>query len=257
MNIVNNIENVLNNIQIVELRQLLLFVFGVLRSELFFKIIFFPGIFTILITVSELIWLERKFLAKMQLRVGPQYAGRIGGILQPIADFVKLLFKEAIIPEKADKKFFQIVPILLVVLATTTLTVIPISETAVISNLDVSLLFTFAILAIFPILTLLAGWASNSKYPFLGGIRALFQQVSYEVPLWFSTLGVVLLAESLNFVSIVKAQSSFWYILLLPLGALTFIVSMIAELERIPFDVPEAESEIVMGWMTEYSGMNT
>ncbi|WP_287586150.1 NADH-quinone oxidoreductase subunit NuoH [Candidatus Borrarchaeum sp.] len=255
MNIVNNIENIINSIQIAELRQLLMFIFGVLQSELFFKILLFPGIFTILITVSELIWLERKFLAKMQLRVGPQYAGRIAGILQPIADFVKLLFKETIIPEKADKKFFQIVPIILVVLAATTLTVIPLSETAVISNLDVSLLFTFAILAMFPILTLLAGWASNSKYPFLGGIRALFQQISYEVPLWFSTLGVVLLAESLNFVSIVKAQSTFWFILLLPLGALVFIISMIAELERIPFDLPEAESEIVMGWMTEYSGM--
>jgi NADH-quinone oxidoreductase subunit H len=256
MSIADSIENIINSIQIAEIRQMLLLVFGILRSEMFFKIVFFPGIFIILFTVTELIWLERKFLAKMQLRVGPQYAGRIGGILQPIADFVKLLFKETIIPEKADKKFFQIVPVLLVVLALTTLTVIPLSETAVISNLDVSLLFTFAILAMFPILTLLAGWASNSKYPFIGGIRALFQQISYEVPLWFSTLGVVLLAESLNFVSIVKAQSTFWYILLLPLSALVFIVAMIAELERIPFDLPEAEPEIVMGWMTEYSGMN-
>ncbi len=248
--------NAVNIPQIVNLQQLIMFIFGVLKSELFFKIIIFPGIFTILITVSELIWLERKYLAKMQLRVGPQYAGRIAGILQPVADFIKLLFKETIIPEKADKIFFQIVPIILVTVAATTLTVIPLSETDVISNLGVGLLFTFAILAMFPILALLAGWASNSKYPFIGGIRALFQQISYEVPLWFSALGVVILAGSLNFVDIVRAQETFWFILLLPLGALIFLVAMTAELERIPFDLPEAETEIVSGWIAEYSGMN-
>jgi len=255
-NVINNIENFVKTIPIVEIRQLLLFALVLARSELLFRILIFPGIFTIMITVTELIWLERKLLAKMQLRVGPQYAGRIGGILQPVADIIKLLFKESIIPEKADKTFYQIVPILLVVLAATTLTVIPLSETDVISNLDVGLLFTFAALAMFPILTLLAGWASNSKYPFIGGIRALFQQIAYEVPLWFAALGVVLLAESLNFVDIVKAQSTIWFILLLPIGAIVFLVAMTAELERIPFDLPEAESEIVMGWMTEYSGMN-
>lgn len=262
MNIINiildflNLENFISNIPNAEVQELLTIVFVFLRSDLFFKILLFPGIFTILITVAELMWLELKLIAKVQLRVGPQYAGRIGGILQPIADFIKLLFKETIVPEKASKVLFLLVPIMLVTLAATTLTVIPLSETDVISNLDVGLLFTFAILSIFPVLALLAGWASNSKFPFIGGIRALFQQVSYEVPLWFSALGVVILAESLNFNSIIKAQSTFWFILLLPLGAFIFLVAVIAETERLPFDIPEAETEIASGWMAEYSGLS-
>jgi NADH-quinone oxidoreductase subunit H len=192
----------------------------------------------------------------MQLRVGPLYAGKFEGVLQPIADLFKLLGKDLVVPRSVDKPAFLAVPFATLAIAAGLLAVIPVSEQWVIANLDVGLLVAFAIVGFFPIVGLVAGWASNSKYPFLGGLRALHQMVAYEIPLLISGLGVALLAGTLNPVDIVKAQGSIWFILLQPIGALVFFIAILAELERIPFDLPEAETELVNGYLTEYGGMN-
>ncbi|MFW9831010.1 MAG: NADH-quinone oxidoreductase subunit NuoH [Candidatus Thorarchaeota archaeon] len=233
-----------------------MFSFVILNFTTFFLLTIFPGFLTIVLAAAAIIWFERKFLAKMQLRVGPQYAGRIGGILQPVADFLKLIFKEGIIPKKADSFFYQLAPLLIVTLAAITATVIPVGPSMVIANLEYGLLFVFAVGAIFPVLAFLTAWASNSAYPFLGGLRALLQMMAYEVPLWLSAVGVVLVSGSFNLTEIVQAQSGLWFAILMPLGAVVFFIALLVEIERIPFDLPEAEPEIVTGYMSEYSGMN-
>lgn len=209
-----------------------------------------------LLAAAVIIWFERKALAKIQLRVGPQYAGRIGGIFQPVADFAKLIFKESIIPKRADRFLFQLAPLAIVTFAATTAAVIPIGPNLVIADLEYGLLFAFAITSVLPALAFLTAWASNSVYPFLGGLRALLQLVAYEVPLWLSAVGVVIMSGTLNMTGIVAAQAGYWFVLLQPLGALVFYIALLAELERIPYDLPEAEPEIVTGYMSEYSGMN-
>lgn len=216
----------------------------------------FPGFtFAALFSSILMIWVERKFVAKIQLRVGPQYAGKYGGILQNFADLFKLLFKEIIVPDKADKKVFLAVPLALMFVAGALLALVPVAPDYYIANPSVGVIFIFALIGFSPIIALLAGWASNSKYSFLGGLRALHQMVAYEIPMILSVLGVVVLSGSLSLVSIVQAQNQIWFILLQPVGAVVFFVALLAELERIPFDLPEADSELVAGWQTEYSGM--
>lgn len=224
----------------------------------------FPGFtFAALFSSIIMIWVERKFVAKIQLRVGPQYAGKYGGILQNFADLFKLLFKEIIVPDKADKKVFFAVPLALMFVAGSLLALVPAGPDFYIANPSVGVVFVFALIGLSPIIALLAGWASNSKYSFLGGLRALHQMVAYEIPMILSVLGVVILAgvlapvgsSPLSLVSIVEAQHSVWFIVLQPIGAAVFFVALLAELERIPFDLPEADSELVAGWQTEYSGM--
>ena len=222
----------------------------------FFRIAVFPGFTWAALLATGVILIERKLLAKMQLRVGPLYAGKFEGVLQPIADLFKLMGKELVTPRAVDKPAFWAVPFATVAIASALLAVIPVSEQWVIANIDVGLLVAFAIVGFFPIVALVAGWASNSKYPFLGGLRALHQMVAYEIPLLISALGVALLAGTLNPVEIVRAQSSLWFILLQPIGAVVFFIAILAELERIPFDLPEAETELVNGYLTEYGGMN-
>ena len=222
----------------------------------FGKISLFPG-FTFAAAFAAIIGLwERKLLAKLQLRVGPLYAGKFEGILQPIADVLKLITKEIVTPNKADKLLFLAAPFATVAIASAAIAVIPVSEFWVISRSDLGLLVIFATIGFFPLVALMAAWGSNSKYPFLGGIRALHQLVSYEIPMIISTLGVVILTGSLNLVDIVKAQAGLPFIVLMPIGAFVFFWTALAELERIPFDLPEAESELVAGWLTEYTGMN-
>ncbi len=228
---------------------------GVGFNSTIFRVVIFPGFMWAAIIAAEIIWFERKFLAKMQLRVGPLYAGKIGGILQPIADMIKLLFKEFIAPANSDKFVFYSIPLILNAIGAALLAVIPVSEAWLIMRSDVSILIVFAVAGFGPIAVLLAGWASNSKYPFLGALRGLHQMVAFEIPMLISVLGVVLLAETLDLVNIVQAQSNIWFIVLMPIGAIVFFCCMLAELERIPFDLAEAEPEIVMGYLTEYGSM--
>ena len=225
-----------------------------LKSILLFTT--FPGFtFAALFSAVLMIWVERKFIAKIQLRVGPEYAGKYEGILQNVADVVKLVFKEIIIPDRADRGIFIAVPLALMFVSGALLALVPLGPTTYIANPSVGIVLVFAIIGATPIITLLAGWASNSKYSLLGGLRALHQMVAYEIPMILSTLGVVVLSGSLSIMGVVEGQSGVWFILLQPLGALVFFVTVLAELERIPFDLPEADSEIVAGWQTEYSGM--
>jgi len=228
-----------------------------------FALTVFPGFsFVAIYGTIFMGWVERKFTAKIQLRTGPMYAGKVEGILQNIADFFKLLFKEMIIPNGVDRSTFVAIPFALMAVAGALIALVPLSPTTYIADPTVGAVLIFAILGFSPLIVLLAGWASNSKYPFLGGLRALHQLVAYEIPLVLSLVGAVILSGALNLAplvpggaSIVTAQSKVWFIVLQPLGAITFFICLLAELERIPFDLPEADTELVAGWMTEYGGM--
>jgi NADH-quinone oxidoreductase subunit H len=226
----------------------------IIHTELF-RVAVFPGFSFAALFAAVTIFVERKFLAKMQLRVGPLYCGKIEGILQLAADGLKLISKEIIIPSGADKPIFWTAPIAFVATAAAVVALIPVAPGWVAANVDVGLIAVFAILGFFPLIALLFSWASNSKYPFLGGLRALHQMIAFEIPFFLSGLSVVILAGSLNLTNIVNAQHPFWFIFFLPISAFVFFISSLAELERIPFDLPEAESEIVAGWLTETSGM--
>src|SRR5881397_3982163 len=228
---------------------------AIMTSPLFLKIAIFPGLASIGIIAAILTWLDRKITARVQLRIGPQYVSPLGGILQSFADLIKLAFKELIIPEKADRFFFLLAPIFGMVLGAGLIGLIPFSPETLISNLEVGLPVFLAFVTLSPTLVLLAGWSANSKYPFIGGLRSLFQQTGYEIPLWLSSIGVVMLAGSFNLTKIVQAQGSMgWFIVPQLLGAIIFLITSVAEQERIPFDLPEAEPEIIMGWQAEYPG---
>jgi NADH-quinone oxidoreductase subunit H len=228
---------------------------ALLYSDLF-RIAAFPGFGFAALIAAGTIFVERKMLAKLQLRVGPFYCGKVEGILQLAGDGLKLISKEIIIPAKADKPLFWAAPVLFVGTAAAFVALIPVAPGGwVVADLDVGLLAVFAVIGFFPIITILSAWSANSKFPFIGGIRALHQMVSFEIPLILSLLGVVILTGTLNLSEIVESQSSFPWIIFMPIGAIVFFTTMLAELERIPFDLPEAESEIVAGWLTEFSGM--
>ena len=235
------------------------FTLGLLSTEPFktlFALAVFPGFsFVAVYGTIFMGWVERKMTAKIQLRTGPMYAGKLEGILQNVADFFKLAFKEMVIPDGVDKVTFVAVPFALMAVAGALVALVPLSPTFFIANPTVGAVLVFAILGFTPLVTLLAGWASNSKYPFLGGLRALHQLVAYEIPMILSLVGTVVLAGSLNLMDIVNAQAGFWYIIPEFLAAVVFYIGALAELERIPFDIPEADSELVAGWQTEYTSM--
>jgi NADH-quinone oxidoreductase subunit H len=217
----------------------------------------FPGFtFAALFSTVFMVWVERKLIAKVQLRVGPQYAGRWEGVLQNFADLFKLLFKEMLIPDGVDKAIFVSIPLALMAISGSLLALVPLGPTTYIADPSIGAIFVFAIISFTPIVVMLAGWSSNNKYSLLGSLRALHQMVAYEIPMILSVVGVVVLAGSLDLVKIVYAQSSVWFILFQPLGAIVFFICVLAELERIPFDLPEADTELVAGWQTEYGGMN-
>ena len=220
-----------------------------------FKIAVFPGFTYAALIAAVTIFVERKFLAKMQLRIGPLYAGKIEGIFQLLADGLKLVSKEIIVPSGADKPIFWAAPIAFVATAAAVTALIPVAPGWVVADLDVGIVAVFAILGFFPLIALLFSWASNSKYPFIGGLRALHQLIAFEIPFILSALSAVLLAGTLNLTGIAEAQQPYWFVLFLPISAFVFYISSLAEVERVPFDLPEAESEIVAGWLTETSGM--
>jgi NADH-quinone oxidoreductase subunit H len=216
----------------------------------------------LLLCVAYLTYAERKVIAKVQLRKGPNVVGPFG-LLQPIADGIKLVAKETIIPTGANRVVFLVAPMITFVLALVAWAVIPFGATAVLSNINVGILYLFAISSLGVYGIIMAGWASNSKYPFLGGLRSAAQMVSYEVSIGFVIITVLLCAGSLNLNTIVESQGGgfwHWYIfnnfcLLLPM-AVIFFISGLAETNRAPFDLPEAEAELVAGYFSEYSSMS-
>ena len=217
----------------------------------------------LLLAASYLVWLERKLLARLQIRLGPNRAG-IFGLLQPIADAVKLLTKEDIIPAQADAFIFQLAPAVVAMTALLMFAVVPVGPDLeilghpvpmVITDLNVGLLYDFALSSLGVYGVALGGWSSNSKFALLGGIRGAAQMISYELALGLSLVPVVMLAGSFSLTAIVDAQARIPFIVLQPVSFVIFIISAMAESKRIPFDLPEAENELGAGFHTEYSGM--
>jgi NADH-quinone oxidoreductase subunit H len=223
-------------------------------------IIYSVVIITVLLTVTAWsIWFERKFAGRMQSRVGPTFYGPFG-LLQPVADALKLLQKEFLIPETADKALFVLAPPLTVILVLGTAAVVPFGPETIAADLDIGVLYILALgsLSVIPVWT--AGWASNNKYALLGGMRAVAQSVSYEIPLVLASLVPVILAGSMSLSDIVNYQIKHGWFAFWPPGPgffafLFFLPASLAEANRIPFDIPEAESELVAGVTTEYTGM--
>jgi NADH-quinone oxidoreductase subunit H len=212
------------------------------------------AISVLMLHVAYVVYFERKVIGHMQARLGPM---RVGwhGLLQPIADGIKLFFKEDIIPAQADRPIFYIAPVVGIVAALSSLAVIPLWEGFSIANLNIGILYILALSSVGAYSIILAGWSSNSKYSFLGGLRSSAQVISYEISMGLSLVGVMMLAGSANLSDIVKAQSGHWFLWSQPVACLIFVMSAMAETNRAPFDLPEAESELVAGYFTEYSSM--
>jgi len=211
----------------------------------------------LMLGVAYLTYAERKVIGYMQVRIGPNRVG-FKGLLQPIADAVKLLMKEIIIPSGANKGLFILGPILAIAPALAAWAVIPFTDTLVLANVDAGLLYVMAITSMGVYGVIVAGWASNSKYAFLGAMRSAAQIVSYEIAMGFALVGVLMAAQSLNLVDIVRGQAGgFWHWYFIPLFPLflVYLIAGVAETNRAPFDVAEGESEIVAGFHVEYSGM--
>lgn len=201
-----------------------------------------------------LIWLERKFIARLQHRYGPNRVGKYG-ILQLVVDGIKLFTKEDIVPMNADKLIFTLAPIVGFTVALLPFLAVPIGEKVIVSDLNIGILYILAVSSLAVVPTLMAGWSPNNKYNLLGGMRAAAMMISYEVPMGLAIIGVVMLTGSLSMTDIVRAQADMWFIIPQFIGFIVFVVAAFVEAARLPFDLPEAESELVQGWTTEYSGM--
>nr|YP_009760172.1 NADH-plastoquinone oxidoreductase subunit 1 [Hedychium spicatum]YP_010272093.1 NADH-plastoquinone oxidoreductase subunit 1 [Hedychium villosum]YP_010985715.1 NADH-plastoquinone oxidoreductase subunit 1 [Hedychium philippinense]YP_011034662.1 NADH dehydrogenase subunit A [Hedychium flavescens]YP_011034749.1 NADH dehydrogenase subunit A [Hedychium chrysoleucum]YP_011034836.1 NADH dehydrogenase subunit A [Hedychium puerense]YP_011034923.1 NADH dehydrogenase subunit A [Hedychium viridibracteat len=212
----------------------------------------------ITIGVLVIVWLEREISAALQQRIGPQYAGPLG-ILQALADGTKLLLKEDLLPSRGDLRLFSIGPSIVVISILVSYLVIPFGYRLVLADLSIGVSLWIAISSIAPIGLLMSGYGSNNKYSFSGGLRAAAQSISYEIPLTLCVLSISLLSNSSSTVDIVEIQSKYgfggWNLWRQPIGFMVFIISSLAECERLPFDLPEAEEELVAGYQTEYSGI--
>ena len=217
-----------------------------------YKILFL--LVPILVTVAMIVWLDRRVWAFVQKRRGPNVVGPFG-LLQSFADTLKYIFKEIIIPASSNKVIFVLAPITTMTLALIAWAVIPFGETLVLSNINVGILYLFAVSSLGVYGIIMGGWASNSKYPFLGAIRSAAQMVSYEVSIGVIIINVLLCVGSLNLNDIVLAQENIWFVIPLFPMFVIFFISALAETNRPPFDLPEAEAELVAGYQTEYSGM--
>ena len=225
--------------------------FYLLLSEIY-KILFL--LVPVLVSVAMIVWLDRRVWAFVQKRRGPNVVGPFG-LLQSLADALKYLFKEIIIPASSNKIIFILAPIVTMTLALVAWAVIPFSEDFVLANINVGILYIFAVSSLGVYGIIMGGWASNSKYPFLGSIRSAAQMVSYEVSIGIIIINVLLCVGSLNLSDIVLAQEKIWFIVPLFPMFIIFFISALAETNRPPFDLPEAEAELVAGYQTEYSGM--
>ena len=217
-----------------------------------YKILFL--LIPVLVSVAMIVWLDRRVWAFVQKRQGPNVVGPFG-LLQSLADALKYIFKEIIIPASSNKVIFILAPIITMTLALIAWAVIPFSESQVLANINVGILYIFAVSSLGVYGIIMGGWESNSKYPFLGAIRSAAQMVSYEVSIGIIIINVLLCVGSLNLNDIVMAQKNLWFVVpLFPMFVIYFI-SALAETNRPPFDLPEAEAELVAGYQTEYSGM--
>ena len=217
-----------------------------------YKILFL--LVPVLVSVAMIVWLNRRVWAFVQKRQGPNVVGPFG-LLQSLADALKYMFKEIIIPASSNKVIFVLAPIITMTLALISWAVIPFSENQVLANINVGILYIFAVSSLGVYGIIMGGWASNSKYPFLGAIRSAAQMVSYEVSIGIIIINVLLCVGSLNLIDIVMAQQNMWFIIPLFPMFVIFFISALAETNRPPFDLPEAEAELVAGYQTEYSGM--
>ena len=225
--------------------------FNIIFQETY-KILFL--LIPVLVSVAMIVWLDRRVWAFVQKRKGPNVVGPFG-LLQSLADALKYIFKEIIIPASSDKVIFILAPIITMTLALMAWAVIPFSESKVLANINVGILYIFAVSSLGVYGIIMGGWASNSKYPFLGAIRSAAQMVSYEVSIGIIIINVLLCVGSLNLNDIVIAQENMWFIFPLFPMFVIFFISALAETNRPPFDLPEAEAELVAGYQTEYSGM--
>ncbi|MDC3054015.1 NADH-quinone oxidoreductase subunit NuoH [bacterium] len=223
----------------------------ILYNEVY-KILFL--LIPILVSVAMIVWFDRRVWGFVQKRKGPNVVGPFG-LLQTLADALKYIFKEIIIPASSNKVIFILAPIVTMTLALSAWAVIPLSEKMVIADINVGILYIFAISSLGVYGILMGGWASNSKYPFLGAVRSAAQMVSYEVSIGIIIINVLLCTGSLNLSEIVLAQQNLWFVIPLFPMFIIFFISALAETNRPPFDLPEAEAELVAGYQTEYSGM--
>ena len=217
-----------------------------------YKILFL--LVPVLVSVAMVVWLDRRIWAFVQKRQGPNVVGPFG-LLQSIADALKYIFKEVIIPSSSNKVIFILAPIVTMTLALISWAVIPFSATQVLADINVGILYLFAVSSLGVYGIIMGGWASNSKYPFLGAIRSAAQMISYEVSIGVIIINVLLCVGSLNLNDIVMAQENLWFVIPLFPMFVIFFISALAETNRPPFDLPEAEAELVAGYQTEYSGM--
>jgi len=217
-----------------------------------YKILFL--LVPVLVSVAMIVWLDRRIWAFVQKRRGPNVVGPFG-LFQSIADALKYVFKEIIVPASSNKVIFVLAPIVTMTLALIAWAVIPFSETQVLANINVGILYLFAVSSLGVYGIIMGGWASNSKYPFLGAIRSAAQMISYEISIGIIIINVLLCVGSLNLNDIVLAQKKVWFIIPLFPMFVIFFISALAETNRPPFDLPEAEAELVAGYQTEYSGM--
>nr|YP_010614824.1 NADH-plastoquinone oxidoreductase subunit 1 [Barleria cristata]WAS32986.1 NADH-plastoquinone oxidoreductase subunit 1 [Barleria cristata] len=218
----------------------------------------FTLVLGITLGVLVIVWLEREISAGIQQRIGPEYAGPLG-ILQALADGTKLLFKENLLPSRGDTRLFSIGPAIAVISILLSYSVIPFSYRFILADLSIGVFLWIAISSLAPVGLLMSGYGSNNKYSFLGGLRAAAQSISYEIPLTLCVLSISLLSNSSSTVDIVEVQSKYgfwgWNLWRQPIGFIVFLISSLAECERLPFDLPEAEEELVAGYQTEYSGI--